>query len=126
MSRGSLERLRAEAGASSPVDGRRFRMMFELEGVAAHAEDEWIGTPLRLGSAEIVANGDVGRCVVTSHDPDSGIPDLDTLGLLARYRPDGRREPLPFGVYGTVTVPGRVKVGDPVRPAASRVQAASA
>jgi uncharacterized protein len=117
VSRGSLERLRTEAGAGTPVDGRRFRMMFEIEGVAAHAEDEWIGTSVRVGSAEIVANGDVGRCVVTSHDPDSGIANLDTLRLLARYRPDGRCEPLPFGVYGTVTVPGRVKVGDPIRPA---------
>ena len=52
---------------------------------------------------------------VTSHDPDTGVTDLDTLGTLARYRPDGRVEPLPFGVYGTVTVPGRVSVGDTLR-----------
>ncbi len=39
VSRGSLERLRDEAGAGEPVDGRRFRMMFEIDGVAAHEED---------------------------------------------------------------------------------------
>ena len=114
VSQGSLERLRDEAGARAPVDGRRFRMMFELDGVAAHAEDEWIGLRVQLGKARIVVNGDVGRCLVTSHDPDRGITDLDTLGTLARYRPDGHDEPLPFGVYGAVAAPGRVRVGDTV------------
>ncbi len=114
VSRASLERLREEAGASAPVDGRRFRMLFEIDGVAAHEEDEWFGRRVRIGDAAIVLNGDVGRCVVTSHDPDRGVTDLDTLGTLARYRPDGRTERLPFGVYGDVAVPGRVRVGDPV------------
>ena len=119
VSRGSLERLREEAGADTPVDGRRFRMMFEIEGVGAHEEDEWIGSTVRVGNAEIVVNGDVGRCVVTSQDPDRGVADLDTLRTLAAYRPDGVSEPLPFGVYAAVTVPGRVQVGDVVRPAAA-------
>ena len=114
VSRGSLERLREEAGVDAPIDGRRFRMMFEIDGVAAHAEDDWIGSRVKLGSAEIFVNGDVGRCVVTSHDPDRGVTDLDTLGTLALYRPEGRTEPLPFGVYGAVTTPGRVRVGDTV------------
>lgn len=118
VSRGSLERLRAEAGASGPVDGRRFRMLFEIDGVDPHEEDRWIGSRVRVGPAEISVGGDVGRCAVTSHDPDTGVPDLDTLGALARYRPDGRVEPLPFGVYGAVIVPGRVAVGDPIAPAA--------
>ena len=90
-------------------------MMFEIDGVPAHAEDEWIGSSVQLGDAEIVVNGDVGRCVVTSHDPDRGVTDLDTLGTLALYRRKGRTEPLPFGVYGAVTGPGRVRVGDTVR-----------
>jgi uncharacterized protein YcbX len=63
-----------------------------------------------------VVNGDVGRCVVTSHNPDTGVTDLDTLGTLARYRPDGRVEPLPLGVFGAVVSPGTVRVGDAVSP----------
>jgi uncharacterized protein YcbX len=114
VSRGSLERLRAKAGVDTPIDGRRFRMMFEIDGVAAHAEDEWIGSRVKLGAAEIIVNGDVGRCVVTSNDPDRGVTDLDTLGTLALYRREGQTEPLPFGVYGAVTTPGRVQVGDTV------------
>lgn len=115
VSRGSLERLREVSGVEAPVDGRRFRMMFEIDGVPAHAEDEWIGSSVRLGDAEIVVNGDVGRCLVTSQHPDRGVTDLDTLGTLALYRPEGKTEPLPFGVYGAVAAPGRVRVGDLVR-----------
>jgi uncharacterized protein len=125
VSRASLERLGAEAGAAEPVDGRRFRMLFEIDGVPAHEEDEWLDSHVRVGDATIVLNGGVGRCVVTSHDPDRGVTDLDTLGVLARYRREGRDEPLPFGVYGAVVVPGRVRVGDAVRPVSDRLLAAT-
>jgi hypothetical protein len=117
VSRASLARLAEEAGASVPVDGRRFRMTFEIDGTAAHEEDSWIGRAVDVGDAQIVVEGDVGRCVVTSHDPDTGVTDLDTLGTLARYRPDGVSEPLPFGVFARVTRPGRARLGDLVRPA---------
>jgi MOSC domain-containing protein len=115
VSRGSLEGLRAEAGADEPVDGRRFRMLFEIDGVDAHEEDSWLGRQVAIGEAVIVPLGDVGRCVVTTCDPDSGVSDFDTLKLLAGYRREGVTEPLPFGVYCDVAVPGRVRVGDPVQ-----------
>jgi uncharacterized protein YcbX len=125
VSRASLDRLRDEAGATAPVDGRRFRMLFEIDGVAAHEEDEWLGMQVQVGAATIVLNGDVGRCVVTSHDPETGVTDFDTLGTLAAYRREGRTEPLPFGVYGAVAVPGRVRVGDAVLPLQNRRLAAT-
>jgi hypothetical protein len=125
VSRGSLERLREEVGAAEPIDGRRFRLLFEIDGVPAHTEDEWLGTSVRIGGAMITLNGDVGRCVVTSQNPDTGVTDLDTLGTLARYRREGRNEPLPFGVYGAVAVPGRVRVGDEVEPLQDRLLAAT-
>jgi hypothetical protein len=40
--------------------GRRFRMLFEIDGVDAHEEDDWIGTEVRIGEATILINGDVG------------------------------------------------------------------
>jgi uncharacterized protein YcbX len=125
VSRGSLGRLSEEAAADQPVDGRRFRMLFEIDGVPAHEEDEWLDTQVRIGDATILLNGDVGRCVVTSQDPDTGVTTLDTLGTLAAYRRDGRNEPLPFGVYGSVVVPGRVRVGDAVQPLQDRLLAAT-
>ena len=123
ISCGSLERLRAEAGAAEAVDGRRFRMLFEIDGVEPHEEDAWLGNRVAIGDAVIVPLGDIGRCVVTTCDPDSGMSDFDTLKLLAGYRREGVVEPLPFGVYCDVAVPGRVRVGDAVRPAPPAVRA---
>jgi hypothetical protein len=114
VSRGSLERMRAEAGGAEPVDGRRFRMLFEIDGVEPHAEDAWLGHRVAIGDAVIVPLGDIGRCVVTTCHPDTGVSDFDTLELLTGYRRDGVTEPLPFGVYCDVAVPGRVHVGDSV------------
>ena len=52
-------------------------------------------------------DGLVGRCVVTSRSPDTGVKDLDTLRTIKRYRPDVEgEEPMPFGVYGSVERPG--------------------
>jgi uncharacterized protein YcbX len=116
VSQASLARLGKEAGVHAPVDGRRFRMLFEIAGVGPHEEDGWIGERVRIGDAVVSPVGDVGRCAVTKCDPDTGVSDLDTLGALANYRREGRTEPLPLGVYGDVLVPGRVSVGDPVVP----------
>jgi uncharacterized protein YcbX len=85
-----------------------------------HEEDGWIGSRVELGEAVVALVGDVGRCVVTTRHPDTGERDLDTLGVLTAYRPEGRTEPLPFGVHGAVVQSGRVRVGDRVRPVVRR------
>jgi uncharacterized protein YcbX len=112
VSRASLAEVARRGGASDALDGRRFRMLFDVDGVEAHEEDEWLGRRVRVGEALLQVNGDVGRCAVTTHDPDSGIPDFDTLKVLAAYRREGVKEPLPLGVYASVVEPGRVRVGD--------------
>jgi uncharacterized protein YcbX len=115
VSTGSLDALGAAAGGTRPVDGRRFRMTIGVDGVEPHAEDGWIGSRVRLGGAVVAVRENVGRCAVTTLDPDSGIRDLDTLGTIATYRADvPTREPLPFGVWCEVVAPGPVAVGDPV------------
>jgi uncharacterized protein YcbX len=123
ISRGSLEQLGAEAGTTESVDGRRFRMLFEIDGVDPHEEDTWLGNRVAIGGAVIVPLGDVGRCAVTTCDPETGLSDFDTLKVLAGYRREGVKEPLPFGVYCDVAVPGRVRVGDAVQPAPVVLQA---
>lgn len=102
-------------GERDAVDGRRFRMTFTLAGAGAHAEDAWIGRRVRIGGAVVVPEGHVGRCVVTTQNPDTGLSDLDTLKTIAQYRGDApTTAKLAFGVHGRVVVPGRVAVGDAV------------
>jgi uncharacterized protein len=99
------------------VDGRRFRMNFGVDGLDAHEEDAWIGRRIRVGDAVVIPHGNVGRCVITTQNPDTAVSDLDTLKGLAAYRRElETTEPLPFGVHAAVATPGRVRVGDPVGP----------
>ena len=119
VSLASLGALAAAAGASAPVDGRRFRMLFGLDGLAAHEEDSWLGRRVRVGEAIVSLRARTGRCAVTTQNPETGEPDLDTLRAIGAYRAGVHsEEPLPFGVWGDVARPGRVRVGDPVQPQA--------
>ena len=113
LSVASLERLRSEAGAGEPVDPRRFRMTFGVDGLGAHEEDAWIGGDVRIGEARVRVTGNVGRCALTTRNADTGVVDFKTLHHLAAYRrATETTEPLPFGVYAHVLEPGRVRVGD--------------
>ena len=119
VSTSSLAVLAEELGVDA-VDGRRFRMQFGIDGVEPHAEDGWIGKRIGIGQAIVVPIGNVGRCAVTTQNPETGRPDLDTLKALAHYRevPE-TTEPLPFGVHAAVSRAGLVRVGDPVELLAS-------
>jgi uncharacterized protein YcbX len=115
LSEGALEAMALAAGLDAPVDGRRFRMTFTIAGVPAHTEDGWLRRPVRIGGAVVRPMGNVGRCAVTTQDPDTGIRSLDTLRLIAETRGHlPATEPLPFGVHAEVLRPGRVAVGDAV------------
>jgi hypothetical protein len=117
VSTASLDALAAAAGVARPVDGRRFRMTIGVAGVEAHAEDAWLGRQVRVGGATVAVRGNVGRCAVTTLDPDRGVRDLDTLGIIGAYRGElPTSEPLPFGVWCEVVEPGSVAVGDSVEP----------
>jgi MOSC domain-containing protein len=117
LSIASLERLREEAGASEPVDGRRFRMTFGVEGLQPHEEDGWIGRDVRVGDARVRVGGNVGRCAATTRQPDTGVVDFKALHYLQTYRGEvATTEPLPFGVHARVVEPGRVRAGDAVEP----------
>jgi uncharacterized protein YcbX len=116
LGQASLGAIAGELGVAD-VDRRRFRMNFGLEGLAPHEEDGWIGRRLRVGEAVVVPQGNVGRCAITTQNPDTALRDLDTLGALASYRGEApTTEPLPFGIHAAVAEPGRVRVGDPVEP----------
>jgi uncharacterized protein len=114
MSEASLAELGRQAGGNGPADGRRFRMLVTVAGVGAHEEDGWLGRRVRVGEAVVRPLGRVGRCAITTQNPDTGVRDLDTLRTIKAYRGLGPRRELDFGIYGEVLGPGRVRVGDQV------------
>ena len=99
------------------LDGRRFRMLIELEGCRAFEEDSWSGSLVRAGSALLRLAGPVPRCAVTTQDPETGVRDHDTLRAIRGLRGDSADGRIFFGMYADVAVPGRVAVGDAVSPA---------
>lgn len=111
----SLEELARNAGREA-VDARRFRMLIGVDGCEAHEEDEWVGQLVRVGAAVVRVHEEVARCAITTQDPDSGVPDFDTLREIKSYRgtrsDDGTH--IDFGVFGEVEEPGLVRFGDTV------------
>jgi uncharacterized protein YcbX len=93
-------------------------MLFQVDGaeLEPHAEEKWQKRRLQIGDAIVRIRGTVGRCAITTQNPESGIPDFDTLRALKDYRGFNAQRELDFGVYGEVLEPGRVCVGDAVEP----------
>jgi uncharacterized protein YcbX len=116
VSDGSLRELARQLGVDA-VDGRRFRMLIEVEGAGAHEEDSWIGGSVAISSAVLSITKPDARCAITTQNPDTGERDLDTLRTLIRYRGFRAGDPekkIDFGVLGEVLVPGTISVGDEV------------
>ena len=110
----STHRLAEQAGVAE-VDSRRFRMLIEFDGAPAHAEDDWRGRHITIGSVVAEVGGPVQRCAGTTRNPETGEVDLRTLQLIGDYR--GRQDSVfgmgfNFGVYATVITEGRIRVGD--------------
>ena len=107
--------LLARSAGLDAVDGRRFRMLIEFDDAAPHAEDDWEGRRIQVGTVVAVVGGPVQRCAGTTRHPDTGNVDLKTLSLIGEYR--GRQDSIfgpgfNFGVYARVVTEGRIGLGD--------------
>jgi uncharacterized protein len=117
----TADHVQEQAGAPARHWRDRFRILFELDGLAPFEEEEWEGRKVAIGEAVVAVLDPVPRCAVTNQDPRSGDQDFDTLGALRRTRPRRDRSQGPgllLGVYAVVERPGTVRRGDPVRVAA--------
>jgi uncharacterized protein YcbX len=52
---------------------------------------------------------------MTTHDPETGQRDLDTLRAIKEYRGQSDDKDILFGVWGEVERPGVIRLGDEVR-----------
>ena len=92
-------------------DGRRFRMLLELDGLPVYGEDDWRNRHVRVGEALLGVGDPTPRCAVPSASPDTGVRDRDVLRELLEQRGPIEGESC-LGVYAEVLEPGLVRVGD--------------
>ena len=102
---------KASLAALAVPDARRFRMTIAIDGAQAWEEHGWTGREIAVGDAVLRGADPVGRCVVTTRDPDTGSADQPTLKALARLR--GKHD-VTFGIWCEVVAPAAIRVGDPV------------
>ena len=87
-------------------DVRRFRPNVVLDD---DGDDALVGTPIGIGSAELVVLKQIDRCVVVTR-PQPGLErDLDVIRTINRERATY------LGIGAVVTAPGRIATGDEIR-----------
>jgi len=101
----------ASLAALAIPDARRFRMTIAIDGAGAWEEHGWAGREIAVGAARLRGRDPVGRCVVTTRDPETGRTDQSTLKALAAQR--GKHD-VTFGIWCDVAAEGRIAVGDAV------------
>jgi uncharacterized protein YcbX len=101
----SLAELERQVGR--PVDPRRFRANFYVEGWPAWIENGLTDETLRIGETEMRMVKPIPRCIATHVDPDTGDKDIDVVRSLF----EGFGHTL-LGVYVRVLRGGRVRLGD--------------
>lgn len=100
--------------AGQSPDVRRFRPNILVRSLQAGAfqEDGWVGGVLTFGEGDdapavTVTLRDV-RCAMLNLDPDTAVPSPEMMKAVVRVHQNTA------GVYGVVTRPGRVAVGQPI------------
>lgn len=101
-----------EQRLGEPVDPRRFRpnLVVDTGDLAGMVEDTWLGRRVAVGEVVLEVTDRMPRCVMVNL-PQIGLGATRVLDVV------GELNDAHLGVLATVVTPGRVRVGDPVRPA---------
>ncbi|MEO9827131.1 MAG: MOSC N-terminal beta barrel domain-containing protein [Paracoccaceae bacterium] len=110
ISVGNLNSLKALSDkVGTPLDPRRFRINFWVDGFEPWSEFDWLGRTLQIGDLTFEAKDRITRCKSTMANPDTGLRDADTLGAL-----DQGWGHTDFGITLLAKTTGTVKVGNTV------------
>lgn len=89
-----------------PVDPRRFRGNFYIDGIPAWSENDWVGQTVQIGEATLRVDERTERCAATNVNLETAARDLNIP--LALRRGFGHMD---LGVYATVVEGGLVAAG---------------
>lgn len=110
ISLGNLNSLKALSDkVGTPLDPRRFRINFWIDGFDPWEEFTWIDQGLQIGDLSFDVKDRITRCKSTMANPDTGLRDADTLGAL-----DQGWGHTDFGVNILALDNGKLKVGEKV------------
>ncbi|MDQ6879205.1 MAG: MOSC domain-containing protein [Candidatus Dormibacteraeota bacterium] len=96
--------------AGMPVDHRRFRGNFYIEGLEPEEELSWVGRRIRTGEVELEVVKRCERCAVVTRDPETTVASPALLRVLTETSDTF------MGVYCRVVRPGHVAMGDSCEP----------
>lgn len=95
------------------ADPRRLRANIVVSGDEPFIEESWMGQPLAIGGCALRIVARIQRCRIIDIAQDGVEPNRPWLKPLAAQRA------MNLAVYADVLTPGRVSVGDTVRPGMS-------
>jgi uncharacterized protein len=105
---GTIARLSEIVGAHLEVQRFRPNLLVEAADGAPFAEDDWVGSVLRIGGVRMRVDKRDGRCAVITIDPRTTERDPAILRAVAQQR-EGC-----LGVYASTVQPGRIALDDAV------------
>lgn len=91
----------------TPVDPRRFRANFWIEGATAWQEFDWVGREFSLGGVRLKAVEAIERCAATNVNPDTAERDMNIPLTLRRGF-----DHICMGIYAQILGDGEIAVGD--------------
>jgi uncharacterized protein YcbX len=98
-----------ETRAGEPLSIHRWRGNIWFDGAAPWEERSWLCRKIAVGDAVLLLREHTERCLATTANPDTGLRDVDTLGLLEQ---GGHRD---FSLRAEVIEGGRIATSDTVR-----------
>jgi uncharacterized protein YcbX len=107
MGNASLADLSQKTG--QPVLAERFRGNIWLDGLSAWQEFDWIDKTIRIGTAQLVVQEPLKRCMSTAANTTTGIRDIAMLDQLKTHYNHTN-----FGIAAKVVKPGTVTLNDKV------------
>ena len=108
ISRQTLASLGGLVGRGLVIERFRPNVLIDATDHAAYPEDAWVGATIRIGSFRMRIDKRDQRCVMVNVDPATGERDPAILRAISQARQSC------LGVYGSVSTPGAVALGDPV------------
>jgi uncharacterized protein YcbX len=106
LNKNSLKDLGQRVGKE--LDIRSFRGNIIIDDLPAWKELELLGQEATVGSARLLIQKPIARCLNINVDPDTGVSEPKVLAELAKFN-QGR-----FGVMADVLVEGTAKVGESI------------